>query len=117
MTLHLAGSWGDVKFLHGARLQPREADGQNVLARKRCRIITFREIYLFGVIFQEQLDLRVIFQEQLDRFCSNWDDYRGLGVETKHIQISRTTVFSVRSRKAIYLLFHLSPTYLAWSCL
>ena len=112
MTLHLAG--GDVKFLHGARLQPGETDGQNVLARQRCRIVTFREIYLFGVIFQEQLDLRVIFQEQLGRFCSNWGDYKGLGVETKHVQIARTTVFSVGSRKAIYLLIHLSTTCLAW---
>ena len=105
MTLHLAG--GDVKFLHGARLQPGETDGQNVLARQRCRIVTVQEIYLFGVIFQEQLS----------RFCSNWGDYKGLGVETKHIQIARTTVFSVGSRKAIYLLIHLSTTCLAWRCL
>lgn len=54
MTLHLEG---DGKFLHGGRLQPGEADGQNVLARRRYRIITFLEMYPFGVIFQEQMDI------------------------------------------------------------
>lgn len=42
MTLHLAGvGGGGGKFLHGDKLQPGEEDGQTVLARQKCRVITF----------------------------------------------------------------------------